>query len=376
MRIRKLRISLIFVFSLVVLGSISLRPALGLGKRVASNNKTRDLGQLPPKNPMAFEYFSIAMASLDGKDFTVILKDPRRQMSHARVSPDGKWITFTRFNKIDPKKGVAVEDENDYSQTEIMVCRIDGSDIKSIVPPKKGLANCNSYWSPDGKSLIHISTDNDKKKGRIYITDIATGKRTRVPTPEGIDAADPYTNGETVVFPGRQAGPGGHVIHIMKANGSGHRRLSSVPQAKSKGEYDPKISPDKSKVAFMRFGKKGQKGDVHIIVTDIKTGEEKDLSIPGNDNWDAMPEWSSDGKLLVFWHVNRPDVLKSGIYTIRADGKDRKMIPLPFDHQYTIPSFVPGTGSGNDAKIIFTAKRFPVAIRNKLENLKKKQLRL
>ena len=55
--------------------------------------------------------------------------------------------------------------------------------------------------------------------------------------------------------------------------------------------------------------KKGGNGPIHIIMVDVITGEEKDLtalSNPGDNNdIDGLLEWSSDGKLLIFWHLNR-----------------------------------------------------------------------
>ena len=91
---------------------------------------------------------------------------------------------------------------------------------------------------------------------------------------------------------------------------------------------------------------------------DIKTGVEKNLSEPGNKNLDAMPEWSSDGKLLIFWHLNFKHVGKSGVYTIRPDGRERRKVPLPKGYYYMMPSFFPGTGSGKEAKIIVAARKF------------------
>jgi len=345
---------------------------IGIGLLVSGCDEEILLAKKAKARHPNWEYFAICTANLDGSGFTEVIKDPRRSLTHARVSKDHKWITFSRFNKMGPY-GIAGH-EAGYEETEVLMARIDGSDMQVLVPAKKGVASCNSYWTPDGKSIIYGSNDNPEKIGQTYIMDIATRKKTRVPTPAGLATGDPFTNGELVVFPARTPNiKGGYVIHIMNIDGSNARALSKVTQAQSQGEFDPKISPDKTKVAFMRYGKKGNRGDIYIIVTDIATGKESDISIKGNANWDAMPEWSSDGKRLVFWHVNRKDKLASGLYTIKPDGTDRKRIPTPFGYQFTITSFWPGTGSGDDAKLIFSVRRFSPQIRRKLEVLQKRK---
>ena len=345
------------------------QPVWGMGKNRLPREPLRSK-DLPKKHPKAPEYFAICTATADGRNFKEIIKDPRRAVTHGRVSKDHQWITFTRHNKFNAR-GIAIP-ETSYKETEILMCRIDGSEIQTLVPPKKGATNCNSYWTPDGKSIIYVSSDNPEKKGRIYLLDIETRTRKQLSTPDGYDAGDPYTDGTHVVFPARKPNVrGGHVIHIMNMDGTGFRRLSSVPQRQAKGEYDPKISPDGKKVAFMRAGKKGMKGEINLIVTDINTGAESNLSVPASNNWDAMPEWSSDGKRLIFWHVNRKEPLKSGLYTITADGSDRRRISLPKGYQYTICSFWPGTGSGPDAKIIFSVRKFSPQIRRQIEQMQK-----
>lgn len=322
--------------------------------------------------PPQWEYFAICTATLDGKNFKEIVKDPKRSLTHARISSDHKWITFTRYNKFNSQSYAVAE--NGFEETEIMLCRADGSELQTLIPPQKGIISCNSYWTPDNKGIIYGTSENPEGKGQIYILDLATRKRTRVPTPKDLSPGDPYTNGELVVFPGRRPDrKGGFIIYIMNKDGTNCRRLSSVLQSQSKGENDPKISPDGTKVAFMRAGKKGFQGDVRLIITDIKTGRESDISIPGTNNWDAMPEWSSDNKLLVFWHTNRTDLLKSGIYTIRPDSSERRKIPLPMGYKFTIVSFFPGMGSGKDAKIIFSIRRFPAQIRRRMQILQKRR---
>jgi Tol biopolymer transport system component len=249
-----------------------------------------------------------------------------------------------------------------------MLSRIDGSGTKELVPRKQKQVNCNSYWTPDGNGVIYFSSENPDKLAQIYIKDIASGKRTRMPIPnKGVHATDPFLRGDLVVYPAHRPGKNEEGrIWIMRKDGKNARQLTGV-RAVSYGDLDPKISPDMSRVAFYRYkSNKGEAGGVDLVMIDIKTGKETILSKPGNKDLDAMPEWSSDGKLLVFWHINRTDFKKSGIYTIRPDGTGRKMIPLPAGYLYTMPSFFPGEGSGKNARIIFSARKLHPAIVKKI----------
>lgn len=353
-------------FVVLSIGLFTLGFVYSAAEGMATNNQ---------KHPMAPEYFAIASATLDGQNYNEIVKDPIRQISHARVSDDHKWVVFSRFNRVS-RYGVALEEEG-YDQTSIVRTRIDGSELETMVPHKEQIANFNAYWTPDNQEITYISTDKPGGQARIYLMDLASRRKSRLATPEGIIASDPQMKRDVVVYPGMKSGDK-FAIHIMNRDGTDDRRLSSPPPKKSYGEYDPKISPDLSKVVFTRYVTKDeQKGPVHVIVVDIKTGAETDLTALSqpdeNNNLDSFPEWSSDGKLLVFWHINRKDLRKSGLYTIRPDGSERRRIalPLPNEYTYSFPSFWPGTGSGKDAKIIFSVRRLPEKIRKKLEEFGK-----
>lgn len=311
------------------------------------------------------DLYGIYTSAMDGRNMKAVVYDSYREINHARVSPDGKWITFTRYNK----KGLngRATEENGYKESEIMLVRTDGTGLESIVPAKKGVIAANSYWTPDGKGLIYVSDDNPEGKGGDYHIDIATRKITRLPTPKDFVAADPHQVGDKVTFT-KMPGKGEKIVTVwlMNADGSNARQMSSPkfpnPDKRAHpplGDYDPKLSPDGKKLAFFRhFGD----DNWHIVVVDVETGQEKDLSAPVV--MDGNPEWSSDGKLLIFWYgIKEPRLAYTmGLYTMKADGSGRKMVSnaLPEGYFYTHPAFFPNDGSGPDARIIFTARKEPI----------------
>lgn len=307
--------------------------------------------------PQLPDQFGIYVADLSGGNFRKIAQNSWQQMSHPRVSPDGQWITFTRYNK--KKGGLAKEDGGNYEETEIMLCRIDGSDMKTVVPPKPGILNCNSNWTDGGSAIIWISTDNPEHKASIMKMDLNSGKVDRIPTPKDMDSTDPHIVGDQMVFP--VIGKKVNSLWMMNLDGSNLREITHPKPPGGfrflmlpAGDYDPKLSPDGTKVAYMRLM---GRDDWKIWVVDLKTGEEKNIS--GDNVGDIVPDWSSDGQLLVFSHIDTKDFRKMGLYTMKPDGSDRKLLPLPRGHVANQPQFFPNSGSGPDAMIIYQTLRVP-----------------
>ena len=302
--------------------------------------------------------FGIYTSDISGKDVRLIVSDPYQQMTHPRVSPNGKWITFTRYNKKGMLSGLA-EEKMGYQQTDILLSGIDGNNVETLIPAKKGILNCNSTWSSDSKFLVWLTTDNSERRPQLRKIELKTRKISNIPTPPGLKTADPHIVDNRIVFP--VVGGKFHYLWVMDLDGKNGKRLTfpKFPNSKKAGkhplgDYDPKLSPDGSKVAFMRlYGKVGWR----IFVVDVNTGKEIDLS--GPNNIDTLPDWSSDGKLLLFWHINTKKLHKMGLYTMKPDGSDRKMVPVPRGYLHGHPHFFPKSGSSADAKIIYRATRAP-----------------
>ena len=301
------------------------------------------------------DQFGIYVSNLAGEAPRLVVASSWQQMTHPRVSPDQEWITLTRYNKKS-FGGYALE-RNGYQQTEIMIVRVDGSDLQTIIAPQAGAINANSHWSSDGKSLIWFSTDNNTHAPSIMKVDLATRTVTRLPTPPNLKTTDPHHVGNLLVFP--VIGEEVDALWLMNLDGTDCRPLTHpvFPAAMKRGafppgDYDPKLSPDGKEVAFMRlFGKIGWR----IFVADVATGKERDLS--GASNIDALPDWSGDGKLLLFWHVDQENPAKMGLYTMRPDGSERTMIDLPRGYMHGHPQFFPRDGSSPRARIVYAARK-------------------
>ncbi len=329
------------------------RPSLTNQAAAAPDNAPRSSVSTASKEPA---YFGIYTGRLDGSEVQTVMTSPDREMTHPRLSPDCKRLVLTRYN--DRGKDGKASEEQGYGNTEIVIANIDGSGLETIIPPKTGVIAANGEWTPDGKSLLFLSTDNPQRRPEIREIDLATRKITRVPTPQGLAASDPDWVGNQLVFAVK--GDTVDALWLMKKDGSDARQITHPTQARKRGsvenygDFDPKLSPDGSKVAFMRiYG-----GDSwRVVVLDVETGAERDLTPEGVI--EGLPTWSSDGKLLLFRHIDRKKPAEIGLYTMTPEGGDRKRVPLPRGFLYNHGTFFPGDGSSSSTRIIYTGTRVP-----------------
>jgi hypothetical protein len=301
--------------------------------------------------------FTIAVSTLGGAPPRILASDPHREINHARISPDGSEFVFTRYNRFD-HNGDALEIDG-YLQTEIVVCRLDGASCKTVIPARRGIVAANGNWTPDGRHILFVSSDTPNREAGLASLDIASGRVTMLNVGIALEFADPHQVGQEIVAPGKEKAIATRIsrLFLFSLPDMTPRELTH-PQFKEAtemdpplGDHDPKLSPDRRYVAVMRHL---ARDDWAIIVVDTATGAERNLS--DVHPVDAVPEWSSDSRLLIFWHVERGDLMKSGIYTMEKDGSGRARVPLPPGYFYTMPAFFPNSGSGSDAGIIYSAR--------------------
>ena len=334
---------------------LALRPPTPLA--VAAPPPAAPAAEAQRRNPA--DTFAIYTATLAGTDRVLLVSDPWREINHARVSPDGTRFVFTRYNRRN-REGQALE-VTSYLQTEIVICRMDGGGCTVAVPPRPGIVAANATWTPDGSALLFVTNDRPSRRPGVSRLDLATGKATPLPAPGGLDIADPNERAGMIVVAGRvQHGLRLSRIYQFDPRSGAVRPLTqpAIPGLRDMdpplGDHDPKLSPDGRRLAVMRHL---DTDDWAIVVVDLATGAERDLS--GPHPVDAVPEWSGDGQRLIFWHVERGNLPLSGLYTMRADGSDRRWVPLPHGFFYSMPAFLPGQGSGPQARIIYSAKADP-----------------
>jgi hypothetical protein len=301
--------------------------------------------------------FSIFTSTLSGDRRILIFSDPKREVNHARVSPDGSRVVFTRYNTFN-RDGEALE-TGGYRDTETIICLIDGSGCEVAITAREGFAAANAYWTPDGRKLLFVSDDMANGHPAIKSFDLATREIAPFYAPSDIAPADPHQTGGAMVVVGRPLNDLGlNHLYIVDLASKTRRQISTTRLRNPRkleppvGYHDPKLSPDGKSVAVMR---QSEEGLWSIAVVDVATGAERNLTPPGTG--DAVPEWSSDGKLIIFWSVDFRNLNEANLVTARPDGSERKHVPLPTGRFYTMPAFFPGDSSGPASRIIYSRKQ-------------------
>lgn len=326
-----------------------------LGMGAVTPNTTVDTAVVTSRQNRS-DKFAIYLSTLAGQKRALIFSDPSREVNHARVSPDGNWVVFTRYNTFNSKREAL--EVNGYFKTEIIRCRIDGSDCTALVPARDGIISANAYWTSDGRNLLFVSNETPHGRPGIKELEIETETLTTFYAPDDLIVADPHMVDRVLVMPGRSPDePGLSRLYLLDLRTKQRRELTDPKFSNFRnmvpplGDHDPKLSNDGTKVVVMRHM---NRDDWSIVVIETTTGIEHDLSQP--HAVDAVPEWSSDGRRLIFWSVIRENLKQSGLYSMRSDGTDRQRVPLPSGFFYTMPAFVPGTGSGPDSRIIYSTR--------------------
>ncbi len=99
-------------------------------------------------------------------------------------------------------------------------------------------------------------------------------------------------------------------IWVMQPNGGGKTNLTRTPNV---GEFQAELSPDGSKIAYVRGTPSTQDQDIWVMNADGSNARR--LTFNEQAEWD--PTWSPDGKQIAFatnWNGN------ADIYVINADG--------------------------------------------------------
>src|SRR5262249_36469432 len=111
----------------------------------------------------------------------------------------------------------------------------------------------NPDWSPDGKQLV-VEIDREATAGVALMSADGTGVRNL--TPKGHQGQPSFSSdGKSIVYE-RDIAEGNNGVWIMRADGSGKRRVTRNPF--SCCDTDPNFSPDGSLITFVRAKKVDQ----------------------------------------------------------------------------------------------------------------------
>jgi dipeptidyl-peptidase-4 len=198
------------------------------------------------------------------------------------------------------------------------------------LPSLEGVRVSNIQWSPDGKLVSYLRSSPDEELKSLWLFDINSGKSSKVLEAGDLVQADQrFSREEEMVrertrqtdigITGYFWSPDGKAVFVP-LNGDVYayelasrktRRVTSTPET----EFDPKISPDGKRLAYVREGE--------LFVLDIATGKEIQLSSGatakvknGMSEFIAQEEmdrstgywWSPDGQNIAYLQIDNTPV--------------------------------------------------------------------
>jgi len=292
--------------------------------------------QQPIKTVPHESSWGIYVLDLQSQDVTLVYSFP------AETYPSGLRLS----QKADRIAFAQKPDSSDDTGTEIYMMKIDGKDLKKITQ--------NSYWdlypawSPDDTKIAFLS-----KRGKdldIYLMD-TEGANDKKLYDSGDNDADIDWAGNHIIF------TSGFAIWRMNQDGTQPVQIS-FPQEKGLwgqanlpvGDYDPRFSPDGSKIAFERLVNiNDPHGGYDIFVINQDGSAEARLTSSGYSQ--GLVNWSHSGKELVYTVAAINGQGKYDIYVMNSDGTNVHNITpsyFPPDFLCHYPAF-----NRDDNKIYF-----------------------
>jgi TolB protein len=244
------------------------------------------------------------------------------------AGPNGR-IAFRRF----------LNDEQSWGA--VFTINADGTDEQQITFPPQGFVDRNPDVSPDGQRIAFereaVDCGPDCSYDEIFVVDADGSNATQMThnPPGGVCGSGGYCNSSPAWSPdGRQiafARASGPVvddlietvaIDVMNADGTNVRQLTQRTSPALGEDTDPQWSPDGRRIVFQRFNvRTAEPADgVALWTINVRTGKERRVT-PFELRAGDTPDWSPDGKLILFHdNVDGDPGVSANLYTVRPTG--------------------------------------------------------
>jgi Tol biopolymer transport system component/DNA-binding winged helix-turn-helix (wHTH) protein len=223
----------------------------------------------------------IRVAADSGARRQVTWPEPGKWDLHGTVSPDGKWLAFTR--------------ETSPSWREVFIMPAQGPDGPRQLT-RLNLQAGPIAWAGGSDKLVFAAAAPSGGNHYLYSLNIATGEISENVAGARRDGLMPAVSrdGALLVFAQRKGSPS-NIRSLPVSGGASERLLASNTR-----DYSPDFSPDGRSVVFSST----RSGAPQLWVYAPSTGALHQLTNLGNAGA-SVPRWSPDGRYVAF--ESRPD---------------------------------------------------------------------
>ena len=253
----------------------------------------------------------------------------------------------------------------DHTKSALFTMNPDGSHIRQITHPPKGWRDDSPVWSPDGTKVAFMRFKSDESKSRIMVVNPDTANtRTVVPcTGRCVNASDPNfsPDGHSIAYSRRVAPPNVQdppewklysAIFIVGLDGKNSYQVTSTPKRR-KGQpvtfdtFTPAFSPNGKMLTFVRANYQKENERFAVFVQPLGSPEDAQRITPWKLNCQDLPEFSPDGKLVLFRCLPKGEEGPSNLYWVHPDGTGlHALTHAPAAKQYLRSSFSPSFSEG------------------------------
>lgn len=232
-----------------------------------------------------------AKVELSGAGYPVPLTSLPGAEFHPSFSPNGDEVAFAW----------SVEGEKEF---DIYVKNVGGGQPRQLTTHP--VSDVGPAWSPDGQFIAFLRV-NGSRAQVILVPSHGGPERilTETRSPHRYMLGDPgpflawSQDGAYLVFPDQHPGSGGSALYVIGLRG-GERRQLTFPPPLFRGDTEPALAPDGSRIAFVRAPDIAV-SEIHMVrVSDDLTPLGEPKPITSLRRWTHSPAWTPNGREIVF----------------------------------------------------------------------------
>jgi TolB protein len=223
---------------------------------------------------------------------------------------------------------------DDHSWGAVFTINADGTGERQVTHPPKGVVDDNPDWAPDGSVIAFSRCPKDRACAAYTVHPDGSGL-TRVSKPCSPSGEIPpctdddvggfSPNGKELVlkqFSGRQKNGRGQNIVIADLS-TGEQRVA-VYGTRSYTQLDPQFSPDGKQLVFTHVVEPSERNRALFVANIDGTGARRvtPWRLHAGDN----PDWSPDGNWIVFRSYDETKGKQPQIYVIHPNGTGLKQL--------------------------------------------------